>query len=212
MSDEEPQMPPQGSWMAFPKELAENLRKQADMAEMSAEVFRHEVQDLFGELEQPHLTTLRHLLHHFATLPSKDSRNLASYLEGISAARLSERFGICAGCGRDHDAQLTETSASTDEAITPNEVPMTHSEAMRDDIGDATARQDREKPSGELSERDLLDMKQYGLDDLRDEDTHALLGFICLNCEARYISIADRMKRPPGPAGCSGCQQKAKWG
>jgi hypothetical protein len=53
-------------------------------------------------------------------------------------------------------------------------------------------------------------MELYHLDDLRDEETNALLGFICTGiegmkepCGMRYPTIADRMLHPPET--CSGC-------
>jgi hypothetical protein len=34
----------------------------------------------------------------------------------------------------------------------------------------------------------------------------------CNNCLMTYVSLADRMLRPPGVDGCGGCQQKGAWG
>ena len=53
-------------------------------------------------------------------------------------------------------------------------------------------------------------LKIYSLDDLRDEDTGALLGYVCTKCGYRYPSVEDRMKRDPDD--CPGCIQKTKWG
>lgn len=66
--------------------------------------------------------------------------------------------------------------------------------------------------TGMLSPQQIEQMAAYGLDDLRDEDTNALVGFICLNCKTHVQTIEDRMREVPGVAGCSGCIQKEKWG
>lgn len=72
-------------------------------------------------------------------------------------------------------------------------------------------------PYQELSPEDQENMKKYHLDDLRDEDTGELLGFICTGidgvrspCGVRYVSIEDRMLRDPEH--CSGCFIKAAHG
>lgn len=56
----------------------------------------------------------------------------------------------------------------------------------------------------------LAKMAEYNLDDVRDIDTHELLGFICLNCGMRYLTIESRMDNAPDS--CPGCFHKAKWG
>jgi hypothetical protein len=61
-----------------------------------------------------------------------------------------------------------------------------------------------------LTKKQLAQMKEYNLDDVRDIDTHELYGFICLNCGMRYPTIAERMKKSPEE--CEGCFYKAKWG
>jgi hypothetical protein len=63
---------------------------------------------------------------------------------------------------------------------------------------------------GLLSHQLLEKMEEYNLDDLRDEDTGAILGFICTKCGMKYGSIADRMLR--APSDCHGCQVKSAWG
>jgi len=61
-----------------------------------------------------------------------------------------------------------------------------------------------------LTDEDIKNMKLYNLDDLRDEETEALIGFICKGCGMQYVSIQDRMLRAADT--CGGCIQKAKWG
>ena len=48
-------------------------------------------------------------------------------------------------------------------------------------------------------------MRRYGL----TSDGDALF---CANCNMEYASLDDRMLRPEGPEGCTGCVQKSKWG
>lgn len=52
----------------------------------------------------------------------------------------------------------------------------------------------------------------YGIDDLRDEDTNQLRGFICLNCKRGYPTIEERLNFEPKTDGCVGCHLKAAHG
>jgi hypothetical protein len=63
-----------------------------------------------------------------------------------------------------------------------------------------------------LSTREVELMKEYNLDDLREENTNKLVGFICKRCGMHYPSIKDRMIEPPGEANCAGCVHKTQWG
>ena len=61
-----------------------------------------------------------------------------------------------------------------------------------------------------FSEEQIAQMEEYNLDDLRDEITLQLIGFICKNCGLRYPSIKDRMLRPVDA--CHGCHLKSAHG
>lgn len=50
---------------------------------------------------------------------------------------------------------------------------------------------------------------EYGVEFL---DSSATSRVRCLGCGTIYVSLEDRMIQPAGPAGCSGCIQKTKWG
>lgn len=72
----------------------------------------------------------------------------------------------------------------------------------QDVLANETAKLNAERDA----ENEQPSMKEYGL--RRDNDGK----LICTECGQGYVSLDDRMLRPPGARGCSGCQQKAKWG
>lgn len=49
-------------------------------------------------------------------------------------------------------------------------------------------------------------MIEYGLQRAEDGKLY------CTGCGMEYQSLDDRMLKPPGVSGCSGCQQKSAWG
>ena len=60
-------------------------------------------------------------------------------------------------------------------------------------------------PAPERLDRAEL-MDQYGMAESEGNFIY------CKNCGQQYASLEDRMLRPPGIEGCSGCQQKSAWG
>ena len=176
-------------------ELPEEVKQEALRHQASADEYRHTVARMFDEMPEDHLKAILGIMHNLTNLPSRQAMGLASFYEGIAAGKLHQRFNICIGCGLDHDKALNDMGGGGEAK----------------EHADSDPPKDPTEPT-ELPPEDLSNMEKFGLDDVRDEDTLKLLYFVCLGCGMHYQSIEDRMKEPPGPEGCSGCRQKAKWG
>lgn len=186
--------------MGFPvpfEDLPPHIQEEIMRHQASAEDYRHGVARLFEESSKEHLLVLQAIFHNISGTSEGGGAALASYYEGIIGVTLQKRFNICLACGVDHDEALKDFTGKVDEGGHPVQDP----------------RSDPPHPDGprELTPEDFKNMKEYGLDDLRDKDLK-ILGFVCVNCRMPYVSIEDRMKQPPGPEGCSGCRQMAKFG
>lgn len=105
------------------------------------------------------------------------------YYEGVLATLYSMKANVCPACGEDHDKQIAESMHPSTEGPS---------------LG-ATV----------TSEEISAQAEQYGVAFLESSPTGKVR---CRGCGTEYVSLADRMIQEPGPAGCSGCQQKAKWG
>lgn len=209
-------------WFQLPFEMPEEIRKQMEehqqRAEMAADSYRHDVTRLFAELPLDQLMTLRNMLHQLVF--DEDGR-LAAYYEGQVSSALRFVHNVCPSCGVDHDKEAANFEPAPAEDTEAN---------MADDlIGEyrqkAAEKADEEPPTDklqsmlptfDLTEEDLANMEKYHLDDMRDQDTHQILGFLCTGvgnqgaCGMIYPSIEDRMMRDPET--CTGCQQRAAWG
>lgn len=170
-------------FMPIPEEMRQHLEQQAAKQEMFADSYRHAVQRMFDELSREHLETLRQILHNLTMSGS----TLAAYYEGQVATSLHTRFNVCSGCGVNHDEQAEDLHQPGPDGTVQTVIV-----------------------AGDLTHEDLTNMEKYNLDDLREEDTNRLLGFVCKGCGLKYSSIEDRMVKEPDE--CHGCQEKARWG
>lgn len=214
------------------EEIAE-MKAHQERAEMSQESFLHGFQRLFQELDQEQLQTLRTM---FVMAP--ENPEAVMQWAGMVAMSLKVRFNICITCGVNHEEEILGKGTSdpskipdlitTDEGDAYFKYPDTGSNNLLtpedfqralDEDGDAVIfTSDEPLPVfHELTETEKRFMTLYHLDDLRDEDTHALLGFVCTGingmkepCGMRYPSIEDRMLNEPEY--CSGCHQKMAHG
>lgn len=188
--------------------LAE-MRRQHDQRLMEADDYHHSVARLLDSMQREQLETFRQLMHGLVMMSEGDSRaNLAMY-EGLASGILHARYKVCLACDRNHDEVMAQQMAA--------EEAHEQQEASPRDGGDPF------KPFptpgdlplggvGMLSDTQLAKMEEYGLDDLRAESDGSLIGFRCIHCGKDYISIEDRMRRPPRKDGCDGCVNKEKWG
>lgn len=233
MSDQ-PNQPFFGGFLPLPPGMKEQMEEIHARHEMESQSIRHQILNLFNELEQDHLFILRVILSSLASAPGKQSSLMASYYEGIASAKLDSRFDVCPGCGENHDERMMdELKFAQGDGVKKIEVETTHGvdgpiegldlqrtalqfgTTMHEQLElfpEKAATPDPRTVPETLSGDDQELMEQYNLDDLRDEDTHKLLGFVCLGCGKNYQSIQDRMLRQPGIEGCDGCINKQKWG
>lgn len=177
------------------------IRSHQEQHRMANEVVGHQIKDFMTSLDEEQLRTL--ILVIEGIMDSDKPGKIGGYLVGRAASILEAKFGNCAACGGKHEDASSLVDAE------PSTVPE-HVLARRklDEAGDYT-------PIGSTLELDPAEkaiMEIYGLDDLREQDTFKLVAFVCLGCGQQYPSISDRMMQPPGVEGCSGCQQKAKFG
>jgi hypothetical protein len=166
-------------------EEREQLRKAHDRHTMEVEAFMHNWQRLFEEMDEDSLVTLREMMGVAAY-----NRDVIFRWEGMIAQALKTRFDICISCETKHSEQVLPPVES--KSVPGPDEPML--------------------PlfNADFTQQEKRDMETYHLDDLRDEETNELLGFICtgiLNhqtgCGMVYPSIEDRKINSPDY--CSGC-------
>lgn len=168
----------------LPPEIRDQLQQQIEQRHMELESFRHDIQRLFEELNQDHLLTLRHLLNHISL---SEKAIFPAYLEGIAAATLKYRFNVCASCGVNHEEELLKENASHPDVA--DDEPLPTQLSLWED------------------EQAALSMDKFNVEPIPDSDAVK-----CRNCGQVYVSLADRMVKPPGVENCPGCIHKAKWG
>lgn len=203
-----------------PEGMREEMQEHIQKAEMAAESYRHDSSRLIDELDQEQLMIFRHMLHQ---LVFEESGRLAAYYEGMAAAKLSSKFNVCPSCMVNHDEEVAKFDAppSQNQLFNESNCPIPdcdikgeHSHGHNDP--QLPLNKQEMLPSFELSAEDLVNMKKYHLDDMRDADSHQILGFLCTGVSGRgscgmvYPSIEDRMLRDADF--CTGCQQKDAWG
>lgn len=187
--------------MPMPEEMREYISNMQARQDMAMDSYRHEVERMFEELSKEHLTTLRSMLHNLSG--GHNGHPLAAYYEGQVATELKHRFNICPGCGVDHDQQMQEEAErqqreGKDDPDQPALFDMPPTQAPFVNV------------FKDLTESDMKDMEEYHLDDLREDGTDKLLGFVCVKCGTSYSSIEDRKLKDPDD--CSGCHAKSRWG
>lgn len=172
----------------FPPDMPEEMRRQyeqaADKVEMEQQEWAHSLSGFFDSLNLEQVVTLRKMMHGIvATTKYSD---IPSFWEGTLTGIMHFKFGVCLGCGENHDEVLKIVSEQED--------------ADKSGVG--------HEPDGTgMSDADYKDMMTlYGLE---ITDSGALA---CKNCGVHSASLKDRMLREPGKEGCPGCVQKEKWG
>ena len=214
----------------------EVIRARQEQQMMAAEAEQLAIEHLLDNLTPEDLATLRVVLN---TLVNDEKGRLAAYLEGVCATMLRVKYDVCPGCGEKHDsvedmldahgeadsvadndgeeransseqgAEIMLTDQNDDgtkslfeqpDAFSSKPLPDVYVDASRELIGQ----------KGLMTEDLIAKMVEYNMDDLRDEDTGEIRGFICLNCRTVYPSLEDRMLKAPDD--CSGCHQKSAWG
>lgn len=201
------------SFFGIPIPMTDEMITHMDHEQMQKESLLNDIERLFIELDKDQLNTIKTLFHYMS---EDTSARLASYYEGIAAQTLVLKHGVCGGCGQVHDEIL---ASGEEAALIMEELDLVKKEdkgVVDETPAEKYARRLRAASTATdvdpnaLTTKNRLDMVQYNLDDLRDTDTHELLGFICKNCGLRYRSIEDRMLRAPDA--CHGCYLKSAHG
>lgn len=178
-----------------PDEIKEQIAAAHDHNAMRVVAIQHDVHGFLKELDKEQLLTLRALVHGVSGDPAA-----SAFFVGVITALL-DAHGVCP-CGADHDAELAEVAGGEQPAGEP-----ATSEPTRLIGADTEVMSTEVKPPyPEPTVQERAKMDEYGLDYMAGQ------GFFCKNCGQRYVSIEDRMLKPPGGEGCGGCITKSKWG
>lgn len=188
--------------------MAEPDPEEVERAHAAHMAGAHAINRLMDELDEDQFSALMLLFDSIAM--AREPIRVAAYLSGRITQRAQERFGICAACNKNHDKEAEEllAPAAPVEKVEPDEKPPFVQAREKSDEVFFTQIGSTEM----LTPRELELMNEYGLDDLREEGTGKLVGFMCLNCKMKYVSIQDRMVSEPGEANCTGCVHKTQWG
>lgn len=200
---------------------AKEMREQAEQELLAR---KHEIRRLFTELKQEHLSTLSDLLGIIVSTGEAAPVN-AAHFHALSKVYLETRFGICSACEKNHDLAIQELTPEIGGRPVLGMVPdpdypvgILPLQAHPASVAASTAPPDlKVGETGLLSVQQLANMEKYRLDDLREEETNKLLGFVCIGypergvgCGMQYPTIEDRMLR--SPEDCSNCHIRAAHG
>lgn len=193
--------PGEGNPLAF---IFAAQQEEVDRQRATAEVAGHEVSAALLTMDRDQLIAVRQIVG--SVIGSSNPAVMAGYFTGRVVTLLDQKFGVCPTCNTKHD--------DPSELLAPlPEVPE-HVQARRN-LDKAVDTEPPWTPIGSKAEMTFFEiqiMKKYNLDDLRSAETGRLVGFVCVGCGQQYSTIADRQLKEPGVEGCSGCQQKAKFG
>lgn len=188
-------------------EMPPEMRAQIEEAEAHRRLHMrdntHALDEFLKSLDKDQLTAL-HML-----VTTSDDKESSSYWRGQISMVLNLKYDVCP-CGTDHDAEL-------DAAFQPKDEPPTHAPNQTDTL-DGRPIEDVElpgevvdgEPTGLAEYMDLCE--KYNVEPLGDPRDNAVTKVKCKGCGIENPSLDDRMLRPPGIEGCTGCQQQSAWG
>ncbi len=81
-----------------------DLQELLERRQMQVESLQHDIQRFFDEMTKEQMVVLRFIFSHCA-----EEDHYASYMEGIAAAILHHKFGVCS-CGKDHAQELMDAA------------------------------------------------------------------------------------------------------
>lgn len=175
-----------GPYFSTPEEANESVRKQMEEAKANFVDFQHRMVQMLDHMSSEDLEVFA----QFA-MGCVGNGHTALFYHGFATAMRSQKYGVCAGCGEDHDAVLAKIM---DEGrLLPD--AQTSFDAVQV-VGD----------SENLMELYLIEPNPEYPD---ENPSHPVR---CSNCYMGYVSLEDRMVKEPGTAGCQGCALKEKWG
>lgn len=197
----------------FPPEVEEQMRQQRDRDRMIRESLRMEIDNFFMEISPEHLATFKLIIQSMADDPSG---RLAAYYEGVAAQTLILKHNRCGGCGGPKHESAEELLEAHEEKGEGEADPFSQDHPSgtasffdKPDGADVL-HPDLEHigHSGLLHPDTIKKMESLNLDDLREEGSNRILGFVCKGCGLKYVSIHDRELKKD----CHGCLQKSAWG
>lgn len=181
----------------------EEMHNTMEQRRHAADVQRHEIRRFIHELKEDQLRTFIALLTGFA---EEDGPDLANHFQGMATTILEAKFGVCWACV-ESPCVMTQAVDKMVGIQTLVAAPGSTEPLIPDEVGCKIGE------SGMLSTLQIDKMEEYNLDDLREEGSNKLLGFICLGCkDMTYSTIGDRMLKPAGKGNCPGCVNKEKFG
>lgn len=198
--------------MIDPQALAEKMRQGREHQMMHQQIDAHAIQKFINEQDEEGLKTLSLII-----LQCQSKRNI-SYLIGRIDARAEYKFKKCP-CGTEHedlDDVLKEDPAA--EADRRHYAGEDEPAMATDKFVETLVEMNKDESLEELGR--LREMKKYGIEPHPDfgmeewEEKYEVrpAPFRCSNCGQNYQSLEDRMLRPPGIDGCSGCKIKSAHG
>jgi len=209
---QEPLFPP-----GFPEEFKEQILEHRRTTLAHTQDNTHAVRMLLEDLNQDQLEALDLLVSAVMVHPEYDG----GYFRGQITQLLHIKYDMCP-CGLDHDPtkslQLPEVTRPG-SPVMPNEDTALKGRPIEDvEIPPELNKQLISTPDNEVVEikSDRWDelLVKYNLIAVFDyiHDAERLAYVQCKGCQTTYVSLRDRMLKPPGVKGCEGCQQQEKWG
>ena len=180
----------------------------------------HAVRMLMDDLNSDQLTALDMIVS--ACMSSEYN---AAYFRGQITALLHIKYDVCP-CGLEHDPTK---SLQLPEITRPGAPVMPNAEEYWKgrELDDVELPEDYNPDNGERMEpwepkedgpenmpedERIRLISRYNLVPVYNDEHTEVTHFQCMGCGVDYVSLEDRMLKPPGPAGCEGCQQKERWG
>jgi hypothetical protein len=186
--DDEPIMAVPGFYNQFGLQITrEEYMAQVDQQHAQMDASAHRGVSFFDSLTEEQLFTLRGLINAMASQPE----SALPYYMGVVSSHLQHRFGVCPACSKKHDDEINKL-------IDTGRAEMSHGQAdtdAEDLVGQAYA----------------WGVDFVGLEPGQEPVVNTPVQ-CTQRCGATWINLADRMLAKPGPSGCPGCQQKAKFG
>lgn len=202
-----------------PAEVVERMREQAAHAQMHRQDDEHAIRDLLEGLDKDELITLRMILQR------SRSKQINAYYQGRIEAILDAQHGVCV-CGGDHTVPPEQVGESFYKGQPVEDVQTIMDPEEKAEMEEETADQVVSYPGQMLDMEDVIEaerlMEQYTLepdplygeswDPETSERSLPPSKFRCTVCGMGYSSLEDRMRRPAGIDGCTGCQRKSAQG
>lgn len=190
-------------------EMWEPIKAAYIKQKMASQAAAQDVGRMYREMDEDSLKTIAMVFNAAIGNP-----HVAAFHEGFARGILAERHDSWPGwnepafefaVGQPDGGQVTiDATPMTDPGPDPLAAAMDAPDAP---LSAPETPAEPEPPA--TSDADA--MMAYGL--IHAEQTEDFpYPFKCENCGTGYVSVQDRALRRPGPEGCSGCIQKAKWG